>query len=174
MLSPIPPPAASPPLRVPGFRLPRYRYVPGLHAHPFRHVDGHMYTDGSAPSEAPWDPNTPWEQDERYLWGADLFDHRYYWESHEVWEALWHSATPGAPVHRLLQSLIQFAAATLKMHTGHHGGARRLHARATKRFETIQDDVGPVYRGIQLETLSDRVAKFLDGGPWPTMPMVRP
>ena len=133
-----------------------------------------MYTDGSAPSEVFWNPDMPWDQDEQYLHGADLFDHRYYWEAHEAWEALWHIAQPETPVHRLLQSLIQFAAATLKSHTGHQRGALLLYERATNRLQTVQYDVGRLYRGIRLDELPKRVALFLEGGDWPRLPMVKP
>jgi len=131
-----------------------------------------MYTDGSAPSEPAWNPDTPWDSDARYLFGADLFDHRYYWEAHEAWEGLWHWATPQSSTHRLLQSLIQFAAATLKCHVGHQGGAERLYSRAEERLAMIQVDEGPIFRGIQLDELPRRVHCFLGGGEWPTLPMV--
>ena len=170
----IPPPTDPPLRRVPNVPLPAYRYVPGLQAHPFRHEGGHMYTDGSAPCEQPWNPETPWKVDERYLFGADLFDHRYYWEAHEAWEALWHSAAPDSNIHRLLQSLIQYAAATLKFHTGHQRGALRLYNRATERLEIVKEGVGPTFRGMQLDELHQRIHRFLRGGEWPTLPMEHP
>ena len=130
-----------------------------------------MYTDGTPPAEIHWDPEIDWHRDERFLIGADLFDRRFYWESHEAWEALWHFAHPQSKVHRLLQSLIQYAAATLKTHTGHHGGAARLYTRASERLSTIKTETGPTYRGIDLDELPRRIDGFIRGGPWPTLPM---
>ena len=97
--------------------MPPYRYVPGLNPHPFRHRDGHMYTDGSAPAPAGvWNPTLSWQKDTAFLFAADLFDHRYYWEAHEAWEAMWHQTAAESSDHKLLQSLIQYAAAILKHH----------------------------------------------------------
>ena len=171
--TPIPPPQDAPVRRVPAQPLPPYRYVPGLNPHPFRHEGGHMYTDGSAPEEAPWDPNTDWHTDPRFLYAADLFDHRFYWEAHEAWEALWHSAEPHSSTHRLLQSLIQYAASVLQHHKGSASGAQRLYQRATERLAQVQQDETDLFRGIHLSELSARVDSFLKGGPWPLLPMER-
>jgi hypothetical protein len=130
-----------------------------------------MYTDGSAPDEEPWEPATPWHTDIRYLHAADLFDHRYYWEAHEAWEALWHSAEPDSSTHRLLQSLIQYAAAILQNHLGHTGGAARLFERSTQRMRLIQAVEPPCFRGVDLSALVACVRQHLDGGPWPILPM---
>ena len=132
-----------------------------------------MYTDGSPPEETPWEPSTPWQHDHRYLFGADLFDHRYYWEAHEAWEALWHFAEPDSNVHRLLQSLIQYAAAVLKHHVGHQAGAMRLFERSTERIELILETADSPYMGIALPELTSRVSIRLAGGPWPILPMDR-
>jgi len=133
-----------------------------------------MYTDGSAPIEADWDPTTPWHCDLQYLYAADLFDQRYFWEAHEAWEALWHAAEPDSSTHRLLQSLIQYAASILQNHLGHTGGANRLFGRATDRLRLVQAVETPQYRGINLTELVDGVRAHLDGGLWPTLPMGHP
>jgi hypothetical protein len=130
-----------------------------------------MYTDGSAPEEEPWEPETPWHTDERYLYAADLFDQRFYWEAHEAWEALWHSAAPNSSTHRLLQSLIQYAAAVLQNHLGHKDGAARLFERATERLSHVQNVETPCFRGVDLSALVVRIRAHLDGGSWPLLPM---
>ena len=147
---PIPAPDVPPPRRV-DRPLPPYRYVPGLEPHPFRHAGGHLYTDGSAPEEAPWDADTPWAEDERYLYALDLFDHHYWWEAHEAWEALWHFAAPGSTVHALLQGLIQVAAARLKRHMGED--PRRLRGAARARLEAVRAAEGSPWRGVDLDAL---------------------
>lgn len=150
MLRPIPAPDPPPARRV-NTALPDYRYVPGLNPHPFRHQGGHLYTDGSAPAEALWNPDQPWDRDERYLYALDLFDQRYWWEAHEAWEALWHSATPGTSIHTLLQGLIQLSAHRLKQHMGQDAG--RLRAAAHRRLDEVRTAEGSPWRGVDLEAL---------------------
>ncbi|MGB0639191.1 MAG: DUF309 domain-containing protein [Myxococcota bacterium] len=171
MLADIPAPNPRPPLRVPNKPLPAYRYVPGLHPHPFRDPAGHMYTDGSAPVEQMWDPSTDWKTDERYLHAADLFDHRYYWEAHEAWEALWHFAEKGSAEHALLQSMIQGAAGVLKLHMGSAKGAYLLIGRAEQRMEPFTKRIGPKLRGVDLPVLFQRLHGYLQGGKWPLLPL---
>jgi hypothetical protein len=154
-----------------GTPLPPYRFIPGLHPHPFRNPAGHMYVDGSAPVEQPWDPSTIWSTDERYLRAADLFDNRYYWESHEAWEALWHCAGKGTPEHALLQSMIQGAAGVLKLHMGSTKGAHSLIGRAEQRMARITEIHGPKIRGIHVPTLFERLHQRLQGGDWPMLPL---
>lgn len=171
MLADIPAPEPGLPLRVPNESLPAYRYVPGLHPHPFRDPAGHMYIDGSPPPEQVWDSSTVWSTDERYLRAADLFDHRYYWEAHEAWEALWHCAKRGSPDHALLQSLIQGAAGILKLHMGSTKGANLLIGRAEQRMQPIIKVMGPKLRGVDIPALFERLHKHLQGGNWPLLPL---
>ena len=122
-MNPIPPPANPSPLRLPDWPLPSYRSSPGLNLHPFRKPGGHMYTDGSAPTPHPWNPDTQWEEDRDYLRGLDLFDQRYYWESHEVWEGLWNQVPKESSFSLLLQALIQAGAYAIKVHSERHTAA---------------------------------------------------
>ncbi|MCP4806768.1 MAG: DUF309 domain-containing protein [Proteobacteria bacterium] len=155
MSGPIDPPEPTPRRRV-AEPLPPYRYVPGWNPHPFRHVGGHMYTDGSAPAEAPWDPDGAWQRDERWLYGLDLLDQRYWWEAHEALEALWHHAPPGA-VRDLLQGLIQTAAHRLKRHMGHTRAAGTLADRARARLTTVRSVYGGAWRGVDLDALLEEL-----------------
>lgn len=164
----IPPPATAP-SRVPGWPLPPYRYVPGLHPHPFRHPGGHLHTDGSPPAEAPWDPNTPWRSDTRYLRALDLYDHRFYWEAHEALEALWHFAPRDGPDAPLLQGLIQGAAFALKRHMGHEAAAARLLERAIHHLDLAEARGGPQQRGLDLEAVRRSLRAFAAGGDWPVL-----
>jgi hypothetical protein len=98
---------------------PAYRYVPGLHPHPLRHPHGHSFSADPprAAAPAPWDASA-WRTLVDWLFGVDLFNAFFFWEAHESWERLW--AVPprrGTPA-RLLQGLIQIAAALLKVHLG--------------------------------------------------------
>lgn len=151
MLRPIEPPDPAPARRTEG-PLPAYRYVPGLQPHPFRQVGGHMYTDGSAPDEPTWDPETPWERDPAWLLALDLLDHRYWWEAHEALEALWHQV-PSGPLRELLQGLIQAAASWLKGHMGHERAAATLAGRARARLTQVRDQRGSPWRGVDLDAI---------------------
>jgi predicted metal-dependent hydrolase len=133
-----------------------------------------MFTDGSSPVEQAWTEDTDWRQDPRYLYAADLFDHRYYWEAHEQWEALWHFASPDGDTRAVLQSLIQISAALLQHHMGSTRGASALLGRATDRIKPIVDSEHRVFRGIDLEALIGASQACLDGGDWPLLPMENP
>ena len=167
MLVDIPAPDPAPLLRVSGWLLPGYRYVPGLHPHPFRKEGGHMYTDGEAPEHAPWQPDLPWESDRIWLRGLDLFDQRYFWECHEAFEAIWHELERGTTLHTLSQGLIQAAAFVLKTHMGQDRGAKYLLERASFRLETVMAAEGPSVRGVDIPVLLKRLADFQAGGDWP-------
>jgi predicted metal-dependent hydrolase len=59
-----------------------------------------------------------------------LFNFGYWWESHEVFEALWHACGPPTPEGRFFQGLVQLAAAHLKRRMGNPAAAVRLFKRA--------------------------------------------
>ncbi len=166
--TPIPPPAPML-ARVPDWPFPAYRYVPGLQPHPFRAEGGHLFTNGSAPIEAPWDPETPWREDRRYLRGLDLYDHRYYWESHEALEALWHCAPKDSAASPLLQGIIQGAAMALKRHMGHEEASRRLLERALLHLSLAEARGGREQRGLDLEIVRQSLRAFAEGGDWPRL-----
>jgi len=168
MAEPIPPPDPPPHLRLPDFPLPPYRFVPGLNPHPFRHPDGHMYTDGSAPAEETWDPAVAWESDRAWLRGMDLFDHRFYWEAHEAWEAIWHSVPRDDPYAELLQGLIQAAAFLLKQHMGHEAAAARLRSVCLGRLEDVQERCGSPWKGVGLDRQIAALQRGTDD-PWPLL-----
>jgi len=161
MLKDIPPPPGPPPRRS-NKPMPPYRYVPGCHPHPFRHPGGHSYTGGGPPLEDPSQNTTLW------IHGCDLFDHRYYWEAHEAWEACWHHSPPGADRERL-QGLIQAAAALLKRHMGHHRPARRLQDSALRRLRAATRDGGRLQGGLDLEQTTTVIAEAFAAGGWPLL-----
>ena len=165
-IHPIPAPLPAPALRVVGRPLPAYRYLPGHGPHPFRHPDGHLYTDGSAPEEVEW-VDGPWQEDTEWLWGLDLFDHRYYWESHEVLEAIWHHVPRQTPLWWMLKGLIQASAFTLKQHMGQERAADRLLGRSTGLLMQASEQLGAVHRGVHMPMLCERLRAFHVGGPWP-------
>lgn len=143
-MSGIVPPPLPPPARRTTRPLPGRRHVPGS-GRPPPTLDG---------------------GDASFDWGCDLFDHRYYWEAHEVWEAEWR-ATPEGPERQLLRGLICSAASVIKHHQGYADGARRLRERAADAFARC----GSVDRGVDLDELLARVQAFAAEGAWPTLPI---
>jgi len=76
--------------RLTGRPFPSYRHVPGVTPHPRRHAGGHS-RGLPEPREAPLPPEE-WPRDEGYLFAVDLYNHGYWWECHEILEALWRAA----------------------------------------------------------------------------------
>lgn len=145
----IPPPDPPPPRRTTR-PLPASRYLPGPGVpHP---------SDGGFRAEPDFD------------YACDLFDHRFFWEAHEVWEAEWRRLDRDSPDAWLLQGLILGAAFALKKHQGVEEGAKRLLARCHLCLRAVVDHRGEVVRGIALRELFRRLHAFAEGGPWPTLP----
>ena len=90
----------------------------------------------------------------------DLFDRGYWWEAHEWWEASWH-ATDDNALRRLLQGLIQLAAAWLKWVAGNERGRQGLWSRS--REHLLAATVGePHPAGLDVLRLVDRVDRWFD------------
>jgi len=153
----IPGPVEAPPLRVPDWPLPGYRFVPGVNPHPVKHPEGHLHGAHTA------DP--PPEQVERYyLRGLDLFDQHFWWECHEQLEAVWHTAERGSPYFDHVQGIIQLAAACLKHHVAEARAATRLLERARERLDRVVAAEGALAWGVDVPGLLADTQRFLEGG----------
>ncbi len=64
----------------------------------------------------------------------DLFNHGFYWEAHEAWEALWHAAGRKGAAADFLKGLIKLAAAGVKAREGRAAGVRQHAQRAEELF----------------------------------------
>lgn len=147
-------PDPAPPARLGDWPLPRFRYVPGRQPHPLRHPDGHAVDTPPAYRDA-----GPWVLLQR---GMDLFDHRYWWESHEVWEQAWRAVPRDGAASALLQGLIQVAASLLQRHRGAADQGDRLHRRALRWLEAAEARGGSSVLGVDLPALRARVALAWD------------
>lgn len=124
-------------------------------AHPLptrRHLPG----EGSSDFEPVFD----------FAYGCDLFDLRYYFEAHEVWEHEWRSLPTSDPDREFLQGLICAAAFALKKHQGLSDAADRLLDRATRLLKRHT----PSRRGLDTALLLQRLQQFHAGGPWVLLP----
>ena len=144
----------------PEFSFPPYRHVPGETPHPHRDSQGHSY--GLMP-EHDGMPLTgdSWPRSRAYLIGADLFNHAYWWEAHEWWEALWRLEERGATVALYLQGLIQVAAGFIKWHQGNQRGVDLLHGHGRKKLEQVCRCWGEgAHMGLDLGVFLERLDRF--------------
>lgn len=96
----------------------------------------------------PKDPRS----NEDYLYGLDLFNHGYFWESHVWWEALWNEAGRKGELADFLKGLIKLAAGGVKINLsqeevsiGHIDRALELLSPLAQRYDS--------FAGIELEKL---------------------
>ena len=134
---------------------PSYRFVPGLNSHPRRSPEGHSY--GKKEEQPKYIPPDRWRENELYLFGIDLYHQGYLWESHELWESLWHLTEKEGPEGQFLQGLIQNSAAQLKLHIQEITGAARLSREALRRLKFVLDSgvcgKGGRFMGISVSEL---------------------
>lgn len=75
-----------------------------------------------------------------FLYGVALCNAGFYWEAHEVWEAVWMATTQNGRDRQAVRGLIQLANAGLKLRMGKARAALRLLEEASFRLE---DAAGP-------------------------------
>jgi uncharacterized protein len=130
----------SRPRFVPDAPLPPYSYVPGRFPHPITDRAGHLY---GKPPERPLAPDSDcWRGSRAYLYGVDLFNFGYYWEAHEVWEALWRAYGRRGPTADFFRGLIKLAAAGAKVRQGVAAGVASHAARASAVFRSTAERLG--------------------------------
>lgn len=100
---------------MPTWPFPAYRFLPGRHPHPERE-GGYRY--GRAPLQPEKIDEQYPEKNEHFCFALDLFNHRYFWESHVYFEALWNAESRQGDVATLLKVLIKLAAAEVKFELG--------------------------------------------------------
>lgn len=127
----------------PAHDLPPYAYLPGRDPHPTRHPQGHAY----AAAKPEGDARAALRR------GLVLFDHGYYWEAHEAWEAPYHEAARDGSARMLFKGLIALAAAGLKVRQGLPDQATRFAGRAARIFTDLAARGGPRYLGLELARL---------------------
>ena len=144
--------------------LPPYSYVSGYEPHPLRDPAGHLF--GQKETEVTLLDPGRWDNSAAYLRGIDLFNHGYYWESHEAWEALWHAAGRRGTTADFLKGLIKLAAAGVKAREGNRDGIGRHARRAADLFNRVGGTTGKDhYAGLSLQALGV-MARFLEAEPF--------
>ena len=137
------------PRYAPTLPLPAYAHRLGVTPHPRKHPEGHSCGAAEFCADEGLHSDN-WRRCLLYLWGVDLFNRGYWWEAHEVWEALWKCSAPLVGVY--LQGLIQIGAACLKAEAGNPVGTERLVGKGRQRLERVCR-AEPVYMGLDLTVL---------------------
>lgn len=86
-------------------------------------------------------------EDPRFLEGIRCFNHRAFFEAHEVWEDLWRDEQ--GPARRFYQGLIQLAVCLHHFRNGNTRGAKKLCLSGSDYLEPYR----PAYLGLDLERL---------------------
>jgi len=148
------------PRLVPGYSLPPYAYTPGLSPHPTRDPEGHKLKIKIEGNDT--FTSAQWEVCEPYLLGFDMFNHGFYWEAHEAWEALWQAIEREGRRATFLKGLIKLTASGVKARQGSKSGVKHLADGAIKEFRAVesknQNDCGN-YMGLDLKALIDITEK---------------
>jgi uncharacterized protein len=124
----------------------------------------HVPGSGTTPDRAPLDTakalvrppvrEAEWEGNEPYRYGVALCLNGFFWEAHEVWEAVWLACPPNSRERRFLRALIQIANAALKLRMGRANAARRLLAEAAEIIgECLAAQAGARLMGVDLPEL---------------------
>ncbi|TMM52919.1 DUF309 domain-containing protein [Sulfitobacter sabulilitoris] len=104
-----------------GVTAPPHAYVPGQTP---RHPED--WFDGIKASVTTATPVADLHTTQAFHAGRAYFDAGYYWECHEVLEAVWMQAPEGSAERDMVQALIQLANARLKLRMDRPRAARRL------------------------------------------------
>lgn len=103
------------------FPLPGQRHIPGTTSVPDR-----VPLEAAKALTPPRVTAGNWHDAPAYAYGLQLHAHGYYWEAHEVWEAVWLATAPNSQERHLLAGLIQLANACLKLEMVQPKAAVRL------------------------------------------------
>jgi hypothetical protein len=131
--------------RYTSFRFPAFIYIPKQTTKPNVDHIPNFNESGIAFS------SQTWKESKTFLYAIDLFNYRYYWEVHEVFEKLWFITGKKSPEGIFIQGLIQLSVALLKKAQSNPVGVFRL---AEKAIPKILSQKG-IYLGIEVEKLVD-------------------
>ena len=152
---------------VPDVPFPAYSYVPGRSPHPISDPKGHSF--GITPPVPSAVNPERWAENKTYLYGLDLFNARYYWESHVELEALWLACGRQGVVADFLKGLIKLAAAGVKHLAGVPDGVQSHARRAADLWREVARLLEPgreVFMGLRLTTLIESADSVSQSG-WP-------
>jgi hypothetical protein len=160
---------------VPEEPLPPYSFVPGRFPHPESDPAGHSFRR-QRPAASDLDPAC-WQANRVYLYGLDLFNAGFFWESHVEFESLWLAAGRKGVVADFVKGLIKLAAAGVKHLEGRPRGVKSHASRAAELWRQVAQSLGTdegLFLGFRLPELIN-VAETVCREGWPdTPPMLLP
>lgn len=133
--------------------LPPYAYVPGRTE---RHPEGHW--DGVRATVTPGMDAHALATSDAFTAGMAFFEAGFYWEAHELWEAVWMACPPNSAEYRLVQALIQLANAELKLVMDQPRAAARLCGIAEDHLSEAVRAGQSLVLGVDLDGLQDKIA----------------
>jgi hypothetical protein len=152
---------------VPNEPFPAYAFIPGRSPHPTSDPAGHSF--GKEPSLPPPLDSERWYESRPYLFGIDLFNAGYYWESHVAWESLWLACGRKGLVADFLKALIHLAAAGVKAQEGKPQGVKSHGSRAREGWQKLMRSLPArqgAFMGFALAELI-ALADAIDQTGWP-------
>lgn len=129
-----------------------HAYVPGVSE---RHLEGYFDHVRSTAREG-MIPEVL-AGSEAFQLGLHYLDTGYFWEAHEVFEPVWLALPSGGDERHLVQALIQFANAQLKMKMQRPKAAKRLCGIVRDLLSEISVEVA---MGIEVAQISRQVDSF--------------
>jgi uncharacterized protein len=155
---------------VPDEPFPPYAFIPGRFPHPTSDPKGHSF--GITPALPSKVDSDRWRECHPYLYGIDLFNGGYYWESHVAWESLWMACGRKGVLADFLKGLIKLAAGGVKALEGtpegvksHSSRAAELWRNVLRSLKTDQD----LFMGFRIKELID-LAETIHRHGWPAQP----
>jgi hypothetical protein len=109
-----------------------------------------------------------WSDSPGFLRGVRLFNTGFYWEAHEVWEALWHAHGRRGATADVLKALIKLAAAGVKVREGQPRGAATHARRAAGLLDDVAQSTGRHRLGLDLAVLADKARSLAEHPPCDT------
>ncbi|MEX0732901.1 MAG: DUF309 domain-containing protein [Aquisalimonadaceae bacterium] len=143
------------PRRFTGRAFPPYRHLPGATPHPLTDPAGHGGVLASA-------PDSPEQLRVCFLLGCDLYNHGYWWEAHEAWEAVWHAVNRTGTRGALLQALIQAGNAHLKLRMKRGNAVARLRSAVMEHIARIRSTPDTVCLGIDVIAWSEQFDAYIE------------
>ena len=118
-----------------GIPVPPHAYVPGQNA---RHPDD--WFDTIKDSVTPGMPVSALGQTQAFHAGLAYLEAGYFWECHEVLEAVWLHTPQDTPEREMVQALIQLANAQLKIRMDRPKAAKRLCEMVQNHLQRIEGE----------------------------------
>lgn len=91
--------------------------------------------------------------------GLQFLETGYFWEAHEVWEAVWMALPEGSDEKRLVQGMIQLANAELKRRMDRPGAVRRLCGICIEHLDDLPQAVW-IKAGLQERQIRNRISQL--------------